>query len=59
LLWFEVDDFDAAVERARSLHAQVIEEPHVNQEAAHREMWIRDPIAYVVIIAGPEGEAGA
>jgi len=59
LLWLEVDDFDAAVERARSLHAQVIEEPHLNPEAAHREMWIRDPDGYVVVIAGPEGEAGA
>jgi catechol 2,3-dioxygenase-like lactoylglutathione lyase family enzyme len=52
LLWFEVDDFDAAVERARSLHAEVIEEPHVNPNAAHREMWIRDPDGYVVVIAG-------
>jgi hypothetical protein len=26
LLWFEVDDFDAAVERARSIRAQVVEE---------------------------------
>jgi extradiol dioxygenase family protein len=59
LLWFEVDDFDAAVERARSLRAQVIEEPHVNLEAEHREMWVRDPDGYVVVIAGPDGEAGA
>jgi len=54
LLWFEVDDFDAAVERARSLKAQVIEEPHVNPNAGHREMWLRDPDGYVVVIAGPE-----
>jgi len=59
LLWFEVDDFDAAVERARSLRAQVVEEPHVNPGAGHREMWIRDPDGYVVVIAGPDGEAGA
>jgi len=59
VLWFEVDDFDAAVERARSLHAQVVEEPHVNLAAAHREMWILDPDGYVVVIASPDGEAGA
>jgi hypothetical protein len=53
-----VDDFDAAVERARSLHAEVIEEPHLNPNAAQQEMWIRDPDGYVVVIAGPEGEAG-
>ena len=56
LLWFEVDDFDAAVERARSLKAEVIEEPHVNPQAGHREMWIRDPDGYVVVIASPEAE---
>jgi len=59
LLWFEVDDFDAAVERARSIRAQVVEEPHVNQNAAHREMWLRDPDGYVVVIASPDGEATA
>jgi catechol 2,3-dioxygenase-like lactoylglutathione lyase family enzyme len=59
LLWFEVDDFDAAVERARSLHAQVILEPHLNPSARHREIWIRDPDGYVVVIASPDGEAGA
>ena len=58
LLWFEVDDFDAAVERARSLRAEVIEEPHVNPAPGHREIWIRDPDGYVVVIASPDGEAG-
>jgi catechol 2,3-dioxygenase-like lactoylglutathione lyase family enzyme len=52
LLWFEVDDFDAAVGRARSLRAQVVEEPHVNPNAGHREIWLRDPDGYVVVIAG-------
>jgi catechol 2,3-dioxygenase-like lactoylglutathione lyase family enzyme len=59
LLWFEVDDFDAAVERARSLRAQVVEEPHVNPAPGHREMWLRDPDGYLVVIAGPDGEAGS
>lgn len=59
LLWFEVDDFDAAVARARSMRAQVIEEPHVNPEPNHREIWIRDPDGYVVVITSPDGEAGA
>ncbi len=57
LLWFEVDDFDAAVERARSLKATVVEEPHVNPAPQHREMWLRDPDGYVVVIASPDGEA--
>jgi hypothetical protein len=57
LLWFEVDDFDGAVARVRSLKAQVIEEPHVNPNAGHREMWLRDPDGYVVVIAGPGRES--
>jgi len=57
LLWFLVDDFDATIDRARSLRAQVIEEPHVNPAPKHREMWLRDPDGYVVVIASPDGEA--
>jgi len=59
LLWFEVNDFDSVVKRARGLRAEVIEEPHVNPRPRHREMWIRDPDGYVVVIASPDGEAGS
>lgn len=58
LLWFEVDDFDAAVERVRTISARVVEEPHVNPAPQHREIWIEDPDGYVVVLAGPDGEAG-
>jgi catechol 2,3-dioxygenase-like lactoylglutathione lyase family enzyme len=57
LLWFQVDDFDAVVERARGLRADVIEEPHVNQAPGHREMWLRDADGYVVVVASPDGES--
>ena len=57
VLWFEVDDFDAMVKRARSLQATVIEEPHVNPAPQHREMWLRDPDGYVIVIASRDGEA--
>lgn len=57
LLWFEVNDFDSAVGRARALGAEVIEEPHVNPAPKHREMWLRDPDGYVVVIASPDGES--
>lgn len=59
LLWFVVADFDAAVERARSLRAEIVEEPHVNPAPKHREMWLRDPDGYVVVIASPDGESVA
>ncbi len=57
LLWFEVDDFDAVVERARALGADILQEPHVNPAPRHREIWIRDPDGYVVVVASPDGEA--
>src|SRR5665213_126513 len=59
VLWFQLDDFDAAVERARAVKAEVIEEPHANPAPQHREMWLRDRDGYVVVIARPDGEAAS
>ena len=59
LLWFEVSDFDEVVGRARALRAQVILEPHINPNPKHREMWLRDPDGYVVVVASPDGEASS
>jgi catechol 2,3-dioxygenase-like lactoylglutathione lyase family enzyme len=59
LLWFQVSDFDSTVNRARELGAEVIEEPHVNPAPRHREIWLRDPDGYVVVIAGPDGEVSS
>jgi len=59
LLWFQVDDFDSVVERARSLGAEIIEEPHVNPAPGHKEIWLRDPDRYVVVVASPDGECGS
>jgi len=56
LLWFEVNDFEAAVERARSLHAQIVQEPQINPRPQHKEIWIRDPDGYVIVISSPDGE---
>ena len=57
LVWFEVADFDAAVARARSLRPEILMEPFVNPAPRHRELWIRDPDGYVVVLASPDGEA--
>ena len=59
LLWFQVDDFDSVVERARGLEAEIIEEPHINPVPRHREFWLRDPDGYVVVVASPDGECGS
>ena len=51
LLWFQVDDFEAAVKRAGRLKAVVLEEPHENESANQREIWLRDPDGFVVVLA--------
>lgn len=55
LLWFRIDDFDAAVSRAQTMSAEVLEGPMVNPNANHREIWIRDPDGYVVVLASAPG----
>lgn len=62
LLWFEIDDFDAAVERSRQLEAEIVLAPHRNPSEgpggpAHREIWLRDHDGYAVVLASPDGEA--
>jgi catechol 2,3-dioxygenase-like lactoylglutathione lyase family enzyme len=62
LLWFEVDDFDSAVSRARELGAEIVLDVHRNPPAGdggpnHRELWLRDLDGYTVVIASPDGEA--
>lgn len=59
LLWFQVDDFDLVVGRARELGAEIVEEPHVNPAPRHREIWLRDPDGYVVVVASPDGDCGS
>jgi len=56
LVWFQVDDFDSVVKRARGLAAEVVLEPHFNPAPRHREIWLRDPDGYVVVVASPDGE---
>ena len=63
LLWFEIDDFDAVVARAAELNAEIAFPPHRNPLSGdggpnHREIWLRDPEGYTVVLASPDGEAG-
>jgi catechol 2,3-dioxygenase-like lactoylglutathione lyase family enzyme len=59
LLWFMVEDFEAAVRRAHGLGAEVVEEAHVNPAPRQWEIWLRDRDGYMVVIAGPAGAAPA
>ena len=51
LLFFRVDDFGMALVRARSLVAQLEEEPQVNPSTGTEEFSLRDPDGYYVTIS--------
>ena len=57
LVWFELDDFDAAVARARRMKVEIVEDVHRSPAPQHREMWLRDPDGYVVVLCSPDGES--
>lgn len=51
LLFFRVDDFDAALQRARGLVTQLDEEPDVNPNTGTPEFALRDPDGYYVMVS--------
>jgi catechol 2,3-dioxygenase-like lactoylglutathione lyase family enzyme len=51
LLFFRVDDFDAALARARRLVANFEEDPHLNPNTGTPEFSLRDPDGYYVTIS--------
>jgi catechol 2,3-dioxygenase-like lactoylglutathione lyase family enzyme len=56
LLFFRVDDFDLALQRARALGARLEEEPHVNPNTRTPEFSLRDPDGYYVTISALDQE---
>jgi catechol 2,3-dioxygenase-like lactoylglutathione lyase family enzyme len=55
VLWFETDDFDAVMDRVHSTKATIADGPLENPLAQHREIWLRDPDGYIVVIASTYG----
>src|SRR5581483_6871632 len=51
LLFFLVDDFEQALQRARSLVSRFDEEPHVNPNTQTQEFSVRDPDGYYVTVS--------
>jgi catechol 2,3-dioxygenase-like lactoylglutathione lyase family enzyme len=51
LLFFRVDDYEAALARARALVPRFDEEPHTNPNTRTREFALRDPDGYYVTIS--------
>lgn len=63
-MWFgETADFDGVVARAAELGAPVVHPPLRNPPTgggngpSHREIWLKDPDGYTVVVASPDGEA--
>jgi catechol 2,3-dioxygenase-like lactoylglutathione lyase family enzyme len=56
LLFFRVDDFDLAVQRARSLVGRLEEEPRLNSNTRTQEFSLRDPEGYYVTISALSGD---
>ncbi len=50
-VWFEVERFDAAVQRSRALGASLVTDVHVNPNSGHRELWLRDLDGYLVVLS--------
>jgi len=55
LLFFRVDGFDLALQRARSLGSRFEEEPHLNSNTGTKEFSLRDPDGYYVTISALSG----
>jgi hypothetical protein len=51
LLFFRVDDFDLALQRARGLVPRLEEEPHMNPNTRTKEFAVRDLDRYDVTIS--------
>jgi len=63
LLWFEIDDFDEALERIAAVAPEIVMPKHRNPPDGrggpnHWEIWVRDPDGYVVVLTSPYDSAG-
>jgi catechol 2,3-dioxygenase-like lactoylglutathione lyase family enzyme len=62
LLWFEVEDFEEAVQRSVEMAVEIVIPRHRNPPDGnggpnHWECWMRDPDGYIVVVASPYGSA--
>lgn len=56
LLFFRVDDYSSALQRAKTLQPRFDEEPHVNPNTRAEEFSLRDPDGYFVTISASTGD---
>jgi hypothetical protein len=53
LLWFEINDFDAAVARVTELKAEIVRGPLDHAGVSQMEIWLKDLDGYTVVISSP------
>lgn len=52
LLWFELQEFDAAVARAQQMQVEVVKAPYLSENGNY-ECWLRDPDGYTLVLTSP------
>lgn len=52
LLWFELEDFEAAAGRALEMKAEIIRPARLSENGNH-ELWLRDPDGYGLVLTSP------
>lgn len=52
LLWFELDDYAEAVQRAERMHVEITKPSHLS-ENGNFECWVRDPDGYRIVLTSP------
>lgn len=53
LLWFATDDLATVLRRVEESGCVVLDGPLVNPNAGEREVWVRGPENYRVVVSGP------
>ncbi len=52
ILWFELQSYEAAVQRAAEMQVQVVKPSHLS-ENLNWEFWLRDPDGYMIVLTSP------
>ena len=52
LLWFELEDYRAAVQRAADMQVEIIKPSHLS-ENQNWELWLRDLDGYTLVLTSP------
>lgn len=52
LLWFELEDYEAAALRAADMQVEIVKPSHLS-ENENWELWLHDPDGYTVVLTSP------